>query len=74
MAAAYLFHIVQNHPFIDGNKRTGTVAAVAFLSMNEIALDADETIFEELVRSVAEGRVGKNAIADFFRARSRPSH
>ncbi len=30
MAAAYLFHIEQNHPFIDGNKRTGTVAAIVF--------------------------------------------
>lgn len=31
MAAAYLFHIVSNHPFIDGNKRTGTDAAIVFL-------------------------------------------
>ena len=31
MAAAYLFHIVRDHPFIDGNKRTGAVAAVVFL-------------------------------------------
>ena len=31
MAAAYLFHIVRNHPFIDGNKRTGAVASVVFL-------------------------------------------
>lgn len=35
MAAAYLYHIVQNHPFIDGNKRTGAAAAIIFLSMNE---------------------------------------
>jgi death-on-curing protein len=33
MAAAYLYHIVQNHPFIDGNKRTGAAAAIIFLSM-----------------------------------------
>ena len=31
MAAAYLFHIVRNHPFMDGNKRTGAVAALVFL-------------------------------------------
>lgn len=30
MAAAYLFHITQNHPFVDGNKRTGTAAALVF--------------------------------------------
>jgi len=39
MAAAYLFHIVQNHPFVDGNKRTGTVAALVFLAMNHVEID-----------------------------------
>jgi death-on-curing protein len=34
MAAAHFFHICQNHPFIDGNKRVGTNAAIAFLLMN----------------------------------------
>ena len=34
MAAAYLFHLCQNHPFIDGNKRTGANAAITFLLMN----------------------------------------
>lgn len=34
MAAAYLYHIVQNHPFEDGNKRTGTHAAIVFLELN----------------------------------------
>lgn len=35
MAAAYLFHIVNNHPFVDGNKRTGTVASFVFLDWNK---------------------------------------
>ena len=39
MAAAYLFHIVKNHPFYDGNKRTGAVAAVVFMELN--GLDAE---------------------------------
>src|SRR5205823_11737562 len=56
MAAAYLFHIVQNHAFIDGNKRTGAVASVVFLSMNGLTLDVDERAFERLVRAVASGR------------------
>lgn len=64
MAAAYLFHIVQNHPFIDGNKRTGTVAAIVFLSMNDIELEADEIQLEKLVFDVAKGKAGKNTIAD----------
>ncbi len=42
MAAAYLFHIVRNHPFVDGNKRTAAVVAVVFLTMNGIELYADE--------------------------------
>ena len=59
MAAAYLFHVVRNHPFLDGNKRTGAVAAVVFLIMNGIELQADEDSFEKLVRSVAEGKTDK---------------
>ncbi len=72
MAAAYLFHIVQNHPFIDGNKRTGTVAAIVFLSLNRIELEADETQLEKLVIDVAKGKVGKNTVADFLRKNLRP--
>lgn len=71
MAAAYLFHIVQNHPFIDANKRTGTVVAIVFLSMNGIELEAAETQLEKLVFDVAKGKSGKNTVADFLRKNSR---
>ncbi len=67
MAAAYLFHIINNHPFVDGNKRTGAVAAVVFLMLNGVELDADEEGFEAMVRSVAEGRTGKAEAAEYFR-------
>jgi death-on-curing protein len=40
MAAAYVFHLVQNHPFCDGNKRTGVVAALVFLDFNGVEIDA----------------------------------
>ncbi|MFN5586071.1 MAG: type II toxin-antitoxin system death-on-curing family toxin [Planctomyces sp.] len=43
MAAAYLYHIVQNHPFIDGNKRTGAAAAIIFLSMNDMELIVEDS-------------------------------
>lgn len=66
MAAAYLYHIVQNHPFIDGNKRTGVMAAFVFLKLNGFTLEADESVFETLVLQAAQGQVGKDAIADFF--------
>jgi death-on-curing protein len=71
MSAAYLFHIVQNDPFVDGNKRTGTVAAIVFLSLNGIELEAGETQLEKLVFDVAKGKAGKNTIADFLRKNSR---
>ena len=42
MAAGYLYHIVQNHPFLDGNKRTGAAAAIIFLDVNGVEIEADE--------------------------------
>ena len=70
MAAAYLYHIVQNHPFVDGNKRTGTVTALAFLELNGIETDIDNDELETLVRSVAEGKADKPAISALFREHS----
>ena len=67
MAAAYLFHIIRNHPFMDGNKRTGAAAAMVFLMLNGKELHADEDSFEKMVRSVAEGKMGKTGAAAFFR-------
>lgn len=67
MAAAYLFHIVQNHPFIDGNKRTGVVAALAFLDLNGIEIEAPQGSLHDLTMSVATGQIGKPEIAAFFR-------
>jgi death-on-curing protein len=68
MAAAYLFHIVQNHPFIDGNKRVGAMAAFVFLSLNDLHLSATDLEYEEVVRSVAEGRMTKGEVAAFLRS------
>jgi len=67
MAAAYLFHIVKNHPFLDGNKRTGTVAALAFLDLNGIQIDAPKGSIYDLTMSVAKGDAGKTEVAEFFR-------
>lgn len=71
MAAAYLFHILRNHPFVDGNKRTGAVAAVVFLMLNGAELHAGQESFEKIVRTVAEGKMGKAEVAEFFRKHSR---
>ena len=67
MAAAYLFHLVQNHPFLDGNKRVGTVAAIVFLLMNDQDLEMTNEELEELVLNVAQGRADKAAVSLFFR-------
>jgi death on curing protein len=71
MAAAYLFYIVRNHPFIDGNKRTGAVSAIVFLILNGIEFTVNEDSLEKMVISVASGKIGKSEIALFFRKNSR---
>ena len=72
MAAAYLYHIVQNHPFVDGNKRTGASAAIIFLKMNNVSFKLDEKELEVLVLNVAQGLVHKPEIAAFFRRNVTP--
>ena len=65
MAAAHLFHIVRNHPFVDGNKRVGLMVLLAFLGLNSRRLDADAQEVEELVLGIAGGRVSKAEAAVF---------
>lgn len=71
MAAAYLFHIVQNHPFMDGNKRTGAASAIIFLDMNGVEIEADEEGLVDLTLHVASGHAGKQEIAAFLRGSAR---
>lgn len=72
MAAAYLFHIVQNHPFVDGNKRTGLASAAAFLRLNGYKLTCSNELLTNMVLSVAEGATGKDEIGDFLEKNSMP--
>jgi death-on-curing protein len=67
MAAAYLFHIVQNHAFADGNKRTGTHAAIAFLEMNNVEAEYPVNEMEALTLGVAKSEVTKDQVIAFFR-------
>lgn len=73
MAAAYLFHLVQNHPFVDGNKRVGAAAADVFLQLNDSQLAAAEDAYADLVLEVAQGHVKKAGVAEFVRPESRPA-
>jgi death-on-curing protein len=63
MAAAYLFHIVSNHPFIDGNKRAGLLAALVFLEINGVSLTRGSEDLYELTLSVASGSTSKAEVA-----------
>ena len=67
MAAAYLFHIVQNHPFVDGNKRVGSVAAGIFLELNGHEFNAPPGKLSDIVFGVAQGKVGKSEVALFLK-------
>lgn len=63
MAAAYLFHITSNHPFVDGNKRAGLLSALVFLDLNGVMLISGSEALYELTMAVAEGRVTKPEVA-----------
>ena len=71
MAAAYLFHIARNHPFVDGNKRTGLMVALVFLGLNDLELAADADALFELVSGVAAGELTKAQLAVFFQQHCR---
>ena len=72
IAAAYLFHISQNHPFLDGNKRAGANAAITFLLMNDWEPEFDEQELADLVLSVASGELAKPELTGVFESRCRP--
>lgn len=72
MAAAYLFHITQNHPFLDGNKRAGANAAITFLRINDWEPTCSEEELVDVVLAVATGNVSKQELLDFFERHSHP--
>jgi death-on-curing protein len=66
-AAAYAFHICQNHPFVDGNKRTALATALVFLSLNGIEIDDPNEDLYKLMMNVSSKGTGKVEIAHEFR-------
>jgi len=72
MAAAYLFHLSQNHPFLDGNKRTGANAAITFLRLNDWEPTFSENELVDTALAVASGRLSKQDLVAFFETHSRP--
>ncbi|HWV80195.1 MAG TPA: type II toxin-antitoxin system death-on-curing family toxin [Hyphomicrobiaceae bacterium] len=71
LAAAYAFGIVRNHPFVDGNKRTGFLAAYVFLRMNDHNLEADEITAATTVLALAAGEVSEDEFFHWLRTNCR---
>ena len=72
MAAAYLFHLVKNHPFLDGNKRIGLAAMLVFLGLNGLDLVAEEDHLVDVVLGVAAGTTSKSVVAVFIESHTVP--
>jgi death-on-curing protein len=72
LAAAYLYGIVKNHPFVDGNKRTGLAAADLFLYFNGYSLEAEPEDLIQLVTMVAASEIDEDGAAAFFRDHIKP--
>jgi death on curing protein len=66
MAAAYLYHLAQNHAFLDGNKRVAVAAMFLFLYVNDLELECTEDELVELTLGVASGKVTKADVAVFL--------
>jgi death-on-curing protein len=64
---------VRNHPFVDGNKRTGFVAGILFLEMNGFRFTASEEDAANAVLALAAGDIDEDAYAAFLRANARPA-
>lgn len=67
LAAAYLFGIAKNHPFVDGNKRTAFAAADLFLYFNGLSVEAAQEDVIQFVLMVAAGEIDEAGAAAFFR-------
>ena len=68
MAAAYAFHIAENQPFVDGNKRTGLGAALAFLDVNGVEIPEEaEDLLVDAMYGIGEKSVSKQSLAGLFR-------
>lgn len=73
MAAAYAFHIAQNQPFVDGNKRTALAAALVFLDWHHIDVDEPgEELYQAMIQ-IAEKKLDKAGLSQVFKQLSKPS-
>ena len=71
MAAAYIAGIVRNHPFLDGNKRTGFVVGVLFLEINGYLFTAREEDATQAVLGLAGGAIDEPGFAAWLRTNAK---
>ncbi len=71
MAAAYGYHICQNHPFFDGNKRTALIAMYTFLFVNGYRIVADKKSLFAIVIGLASGQVSKDELSEYLKNHSK---
>ena len=68
VAAAYLFYLCKNHPFLDGNKRTALGACIVFLRLNGVDTPPDSSQWEELTLAVASNSIDREETTNQLRA------
>lgn len=66
MAAAYAYHLCQNHPFVDGNKRTALACALVFLELNGVGVLDPKGVLKDAMLAVASGKMRKTELAAAF--------
>jgi death-on-curing protein len=72
LAAKYTAGIVKNHPFLDGNKRTGFLLGILFLELNGYRFTASEEAAAQAVLELAAGTVDEDGFCEFLRANVKP--
>ena len=67
MAAAYAYHVCQNHPFLDGNKRAALASGLVFLELNGISLSDPKGRLKDAMLAMASGKLKKEPFAHLLR-------
>jgi death on curing protein len=70
LAAAYGYGICQNHPFVDGNKRTAFVVMVAFLKINHCRFHAAQVEVVGTMEQLADGKISEAELTDWVKAKT----
>ena len=66
MAAAYAYHLSQNHPFIDGNKRTALACALVFLALHGVSVSDPRGLLRDAMLDIASGKMSKSGFAQLL--------